>query len=204
VLRKCNVCERCLLLAHSHVTFIFFVLLWCRWTAGPDQHCQVFELVWGGFQVYKPIFTVLFFIILTDEIKHCQSKPASFLLKLTKKSNEPLRGLNCCFKPSFLSGCPRQTSGRLVLMFTNRTRWQSSKRAILESLTAACVSAGKHTDTIHWNESSHSSHAEMIVFFLLCVFCYFALVIQCLVHTHCWFMMENWFYDFAVLSNDME
>lgn len=37
-------------------------------------------------------------IIFRDEIKHCQSKPGSFLPKLTEKSNKPLRWLNCCFK----------------------------------------------------------------------------------------------------------
>lgn len=86
-------------------------------------------------------------IIFREEIKRCQSKPVSFLPKLTEKSNKPLRWLNCCFKQTifFLSDCPRQTSGRLVLMFTSRTRWRSLKRAILESRTAACVSAGKHT-----------------------------------------------------------
>lgn len=73
-------------------------------------------------------------IILTDVIKHRQSKPGS----------KSLRWVNCCFKQSVFSGCPRQTSGRLVLMFTNRTRWRSLKRATPESLIAACVSAGKH------------------------------------------------------------
>ncbi len=93
--------------------------------------------------------------------------------------------MNCCFKQSVFSACPRQTSGRLVLMFTNRTRWQSLKRASPESLTPACVSAGTHTDSIHL--LTYYLHYDCsqwsVVFYLLCWFCHFALVKQWLTHT---------------------
>ncbi len=143
------------------MTFLFFFFpVLVQVNAGPDQHYQVFELVWGGFQVSTPHlydYPVLSFpkcafvvkVMISDVLKCCQSNLVALPFVSKLKSNKSLRWLNCCFKQSVFSACPRQTSGRLVLMFTNRTRWQSLKRASLESLTPACVSAGKHTDSIH-------------------------------------------------------
>lgn len=105
----------------------------------------------------------------------CESNlvASPFVSKL--KSNKSLRLLGCCFKRSVFSACPRQSSRRLVLMFTNRTRWQSLKRASLESLTPACVSAGKHT--------TQYTEMSLMTYYLLCWFCHFALVIHWLDHT---------------------
>lgn len=136
--------------------------------------------------------------MISDVLKCCQSNLVALPFVSKLKSNKCLRWLNCCFKQSVFSACPRQTSGRLVLMFTNRTRWQSLKRDSLESLTPACVSAGKHTDSIHL--LTYYLHYDCsqwsIVFYLLCWFCHFALVIQWLDHT------GRSVYVFAVLNGN--
>ncbi len=111
----------------------WFELVLSRSWAGSSWPC-------AGASCLGPAYAVL---------KYSQSNLVALPFVSKLKSNKGLRWLNCCFKQSVFSACPRQTSGRLVLMFTNRTRWQSLKRASPESLTPACVSAGKHTDSIH-------------------------------------------------------
>lgn len=178
-----------------HVTFLFF--LSCS-GAGEllDQISIIKSSSWseGVSRWVQPTFTILYYpflnvllckVMISDVLKCSQSNLVALPFVSKLKSSKSLRWLNCCFKQSVFSACPRQTSGRLVLMFTNRTRWQSLKRASLESLTPACVSAGKHTDSIHL--LTYYLHYDCsqwsIVFYLLCWFCHFALVIQWLDHT---------------------
>lgn len=106
-----------------------------RWSDGADQHYQTFKLVGGCFQVY--ITHSLFFCKPLRNTSYWCNVIYYWQLHFSFVT------IACVF-----SEHPQLTSGRLALMFTSRTWWPNLKRATPESPTAACVCAGKHTDTM--------------------------------------------------------